>query len=594
MWRSLFQKHRKESLYLLTILLVTAVLLGLMLNRFLTVVNHDSAIFCILAQSLLKGNYLLTSEPNPQPYFTFPPFLSLQLAGLMRLFQNTDPQAMQLVFKGYINLLFLASLPLFYLWLRQMRGSVTAMALTALVAVNSIIFKYSSDILSDVPYWAFSMAAILACWLFQEQLQQYKEMNASSQASSSMTGAAFGDVRSTRYPWGWFALSVLMIILCALTRQIGMALILAFLLTLLAQKQWKVLLLSLLLFAGTVGVWQGYEHQYRSAHRSDIDSLNQQGVQEVLDRSPIKLEYVKHFLVDRPVDKDQNRLQTSPWVLLGNIRDRIIFYTHTSLDQLIPRLRLPVNGLKVTVTHFWPFMLLVWALFLPGLWQLGRRFLFGGLYLALYMGVLLVYPYTSPRFLLPVFPLIVVCVFLSVLSLKSWLEKRASASEKHASKTGLPVKAMSRVLIPAFIVLSLLAQLPETLRWVSAGYKLKVANQGPSLRRGNAAYYRTLLWIRENTPEKSLIISRKPPVTYFYSGRPSTAFPFTAHQDELFAYIEDKKTRYGTTYSHIYIFEDNVFGSSTRYLKPALEKHQDRLQLVYTEPTTQSRVWRLK
>lgn len=554
------QAYKTEIAYITGVVLLAAVLMGLMLNPFLTVVNHDSAIFCILAQSILKGNYLLVSEPNPQPYFTFPPLLSLQLAGLMTLFGNTDPESMQWVFKGYIDVLFLCSLPLFYIWVRQMFSRRDAMILTPLVAVNPIIFKYSSDILSDTPYWAFSMLAMFAAWQFQRTSE-----------------------RQEGKPLRWFFLAVVMIILCALTRQIGMALVMAFLAILAVRKQWKLLITASVLFILTVGGWQSYEHFYRSAHRSDISSLNQQGVQEVLDKSPIKLEYVKHFLIDRPVDMDQNRLQTSPAVLWQNVVDRVQAYTEISLDQLLPDMKVKRNGHKVNLTHFAGFMLLFWVLFLPGLWWLFRRYPYGGLYLGVYLGVLLVYPYISPRFLLPVFPLILLCCYLGLLAIRDKLAQQVPA-----------FKSIAPLAVPFFVVLALAGHLPDTIRWVNAGLQLKLANQGPSLRKGNRAYYETLLWLKANTPKDSLIISRKPPVTYFYSGRRSTAFPFTAHQDKLFAYIDEKRRRYGREFPHIYIFEDNVFGSSTRYLKPTVEKYHNRLKLVYTEPVTHSRVWLLQ
>jgi hypothetical protein len=362
-----------------------------------------------------------------------------------------------------------------------------------------------------------------------------------------------------------------------------MALVVAFLAMLGLSKQWKLLLTALTMFVVFVGGWQSYEHFYRLHHRSDISSLNQQGVQEVLDKSPIKLEYVKHFLVDRPVDMDQNRLQTSPAVLAQNIVDRVVAYTYISLDQLLPDMKIKQGGHKINLAHSAIFMVLLWVLFAIGLQAMAGAFPFMGIYIGTYMGVLLVYPYISPRFMLPIFPFVLVCVFWGLLTAIAWFTQKKPSLQK-----GWPV------ILSAFMVLALLAQLPDTLRWVNAGYQLKKANQGPSLRKGNKAYFETLLWMRSNTPENSLIISRKPPVTYFYSGRRSTAFPFTAHEDKLFAYIEEKRTRYGQEFPNIYIFEDHVFGSITRYLEPTVEKYQDHLSLVYTEPVTHSRVWLLK
>jgi hypothetical protein len=448
-----------------------------------------------------------------------------------------------------------------------MVGRSHAMILTALVALNPIIFKYTSDILSDTPYWAFSMAALYAAWRFQKC-----------------------DKAKDGKPLVWYFATITLIILCALTRQIGMALVLGFLISLGLRKQWKLLALSVALFAITVGAWQSYEHFYRSGHRSDIDSLNQQGVQQVLDKSPIKLEYVKHFLVDRPVNYDENRLQTSPFILLENAWNRVQAYTKHSLDQLLPKLRVNINGSKTNLAHFWLFMIGFWVLLLPGLRNLYRAFPFAGLYLTLYMAVLMVYPYISVRFILPAFPLILLCAYWGLITFKEKLEQ--PASRPLAGK--LVAKKLALALVPVFVMLSLIAVLPDTIRRVQDGYKLKIADQGPSLRKGNKAYYETLLWLKANTPEDSLIISRKPPVTYYYSGRKSTAFPFTADTEKLFQYVQEKQTRYGQQFSGIYIFEDTAFGESKRFLQPMVEKHRDRLTLLYTEPTTQSRVWRLK
>ncbi len=567
--KAFLQRFSKEQWGLAGILALVALLLGLMLNPFLTVVNHDSAIFCILAQSLLKGHYLLVSEPNPQPYFTFPPFLAVQLAALMLLFQNFDPQGMQSIFKGYISLLFLLSLPVFFVWVKGLLGSRTALILTLLVGLNPIIFKYTSDILSDTPFWALAMGAIYTVWRFQ-------------QASAQKQTLPYQQILAIR----WFGAALVLIILCALTRQIGMALVLAFLIVLVQRKQWKCLVAAILAFVVTVGGWQSYEHFYRSAHRSDIGSLNQQGVQEVLDRSPIKLEYVKHFLIDKPVHLDENRSQANPFILAQNVLQRVDAYTEVTLNQLMPELKLRLGGPtspKINVAHLLPFKCLVWVLFGLGLVALYRAFPFAALYLGLSMGVLLVYPYISQRFLLPLYPLILLCLAWGLRSsLTALSQKRPSVSKAQP------------VLVVILTVLALTASLIETLHWVSAGYRLKVANQGPSLRTGNRAYYHTLLWLKTHTPADSLIISRKPPVTYFYSGRKSTAYPFTANHAQLFAYIQEKKARYGRQFPHIYIFEDTAFVESQRLLKPTVEEYQSRLQLVYTEPKSQSRVWLLK
>ena len=571
-------RNRAEYIWLGLILVVAALLLALQHNRFLTVVNHDAAIFCILAKSLLHGNYMLVSEPNPQPYFTFPPFMSVQLAGLMLLFQNTDIQAMQGIFKSYINLLFLASIPLYYWWTRGLLGWKHAVALTALLAVDPIISKYIADVLSDAPFWALSMGALFSVWK-RQQNEVERIGTRENPPTASAVGTELTATKAHKRSLLWSALSLLFIVLCALTRQIGAALVLGYLIHLAMQKMWKQLIVAVLVFAVTVGGWQSYEHFYRSAHRSEISSLNQQGVQEVLDKSPIKLEYVKHFLVDRPVDMDENRSQANVAVLLGNVRDRYFAYTHLLLGQLAPPLKVKLGGQKTDIFQTLPFMLLFWAAAHYGLWQLWRNFRFGALYAILSFGVLLVYPYVSIRFMLPLAPIVLLCVYWGVRDLVLHLR-----SEKFAPA----VRGAALAILPVFLALALTAHLIETIRRVHDGYELKVANVGPSLREGNRAYYETLLWMKKNLPTNAIVISRKPPVTYFYSGRASTAFPFTADSDKIFAYIEEKQKLNPT--KPLYIFEDHVFDNS-HYLTQAIETHLNKVQLVHTETQTKSRIW---
>lgn len=510
-----------------------------MLNPYLTLVNHDSAIFSILAQSILNGNYLLVSEPTSQPYFTFPPLLSLQLAGLMLLFQNSDPLQMQMIFKGYIHLLFVASIPIYYLWLRQYfpeDNPWPARGLTLLLALTAIMYKYTSGVLSDVPYWTFSIAALYSLW-------QKK-----------------------------FVPSLILVVCCALTRQIGLALVLAMLISLASEKQWKQLAISVVVFALTVGGWQSYEHFYRSSHRSEVDSLNQAGVQQVLDKSPIKLEYVKHFLIDNPVQQDESASQLNPSILLQNAGVRLKTYGEYLMNQLLPPLRVKLNGDKQNIWH-WPILLLLLgATWITGFVQTGRKFPVLGWYVGLYFGVLLLYPYLSVRFILPVLPFL----FLN-------LYEGASAL--------MPGQPIRRAVLPILLGVVLIGgQLPQTIRYVSHEYKIKKAHVGPSTKASNRAYYESLLWVKANTPKDSLLITRKPPVAYLYSDRKATAFPFTHHTDKLMHFVQTQHQHFAKTY----LVEDQAFEESTKYLKPLVERYHQALKLVYEDPQSKTRVWQIK
>lgn len=562
--KSTFPSKRTEWILLGTIILLSGLCFLLMLNPFLTVVNLDSAIFCLLGQAIAQGQgYLLLSEPNPQPYFTFPPLLPLQIAGLMNLFGNTDIQAMQPILKASIQLMFLVSLPFFYGWTRDLFGKPLALALTLLVGLNPVVFKYSSDVLSDVPYWAYSSLAIFYVWRW-------------NQSKNQPNG------------WRWFAGALIAIALSALCRQIGIALILAFLLMLTVQRHWKPLILAAVVCGSVILGWQGYEHNYRSTHAVEADGLNQAGVQAVLDKSPVKLEFIKHFMTLNPVSDDQaESVQplTHPDQLLAQGLKRFDRYSGILLDQVFPPLTVRINGEKENVFHLFPFVILLWGTLLLGFRQVQSKFPFLGYYVLLYGGVLMVYPYISPRFLLPVLPLLLCYGVAGLSQIANWIQEKASVPSGS-------LKWATAALVPCFVLLTLCGgHLPQTIRWVNAGYKIKKADIAPSLKPENKGFYESLVWLKGNTPTNSLIISRKPPVTYYYSGRKSIAFPFTKKEPTFLSFIEHKAQQYHAQFRQVYLIEDTAFGETKTYLSPVLEKNPKAFRLVYTNPTSGSRIW---
>ncbi len=557
----------KDRPFLLMVLALSTVLFGLMLNPYLTVVNHDSAIFCLIGQALASGKgYLLEYGPEAQPYFTFPPLLPLLIAGWLKLSGTPDLESAQWVLKGGIHLLFLASIPLFYYWLRDHFSLWHTRILTLFLAINPLIFKYSSDVLSDVPYWALSMAALffLSHWQKSKILEKNQEIASSKGFSSHLA-------------WG-----IIFIALSFWMRQVGVSLLLGFLAYLLLKKEWKTLTVSAVILLLAAGLWPGYEHYYRSTHTVTGETLNQAGVSSLLDKSPIKLEFIKHFLVQSPVAQDNAHMAKGLEDYAEIIGARVTGYSKIVTDQLLPPIRVKTeDGSKINIIYYaTPFLAL---LFLVGVSSIFRAYPLMSLYLIIYLGVFAIYPYISPRFILPVFPFILIILYQGILSSLELLQPHFP----------LPFfRKVSINFLSLFVGVALLGgHLPDTLRWVNAGYKLKIAQVGPSRRPDNRAYYETLLWIKENTPTNSLIITRKPPVAYYYSDRKSLAFPFTADTEAFYSYLQEKQQRYGS----VYILEDTAFGESDRYLKPVLQVYHRSFSDVFRHPVqNDAALWQMK
>jgi hypothetical protein len=569
---------KSETLFLLIPVGVALILCLLMLNGGLTVVNLDSAIFYLLGKALATGHgYVLLSEPNPEPYFTFPPLLPLQIAGILSLVGlQSDQIVHQLWIKAYIHFLFLCSIPLFWGLIRPHTSRWAAFALTLLLALNPIIYKYSGDVLSDVPYWVTSCGAL---YYTSKLLSKTSESNKFSIKN--------------------ILLALLFLSASLLTRQMGMALALATLMSLLWVRQWKLVLLFGLVTGACVLGWQGYEHAYRSSHQKEADGLNQAGVNQILDKSPVKLEFIKHFLVTKPVDEDSAEVEQVASVgFLERVQTRLLKYTHWLTDLVLPTLSIKWQEEKQPLFHLLPFALGLWTVLLVGGLRLWRKNRLVTLYSAIYFGVLLVYPYTSVRFLLPLSPLFFWMMWEGALGVLEGFQGWQTQLKTHLNlKNILNTRSAFRYgLASGLLLLVIVAQLIPTIRWVNAGAKLRKADHIPSVRLENKGFYESLLWVKANTPKDSLIISRKPPVTYYYTERPSVTFPFTSNSQKLLANLEKKSKRYEARYPHVYIIEDNAFGESIKYLTPALKlKHgkANQLKLVYTHPKSGAKVWQL-
>jgi hypothetical protein len=80
-------------------------------------------------------------------------------------------------------------------------------------------------------------------------------------------------------------------------------------------------------------------------------------------------------------------------------------------------------------------------------------------------------------------------------------------------------------------------------------------------------------WIRENLPEKEVIFSRKPAVTYFYTGNKSVVFPYSLKSEEIYNEMINNGVRY--------IIFDEFSKETYDYLLPFIQKYRDRLKILY-------------
>lgn len=80
-------------------------------------------------------------------------------------------------------------------------------------------------------------------------------------------------------------------------------------------------------------------------------------------------------------------------------------------------------------------------------------------------------------------------------------------------------------------------------------------------------------WINKNLTGKGVILSRKPSITFLYTGHKAVIFPYTSDSERIWKETAKDSVQY--------IIVDEFSGETYYYLSPVLYKYRDRLKLLY-------------
>lgn len=205
---------RHSNLFLLAIILASAVLALLRFDSLQIGTSYDDAKYIILAESLASGEgYQLINFPRPQIERNFPPGWPLMLAPFTLAFpKNYD------ALKVVSLVLWLASIFLVYKLFSKRLTSPYIEILTALVALNPLLVGTSATVMSESAYLFFSLLALLA---FDKT-----------------------DEKKT----GWLILAIFLVFYTQQIRSIGIALTISLLIILFLSRRFKELGMSVVIF----------------------------------------------------------------------------------------------------------------------------------------------------------------------------------------------------------------------------------------------------------------------------------------------------------------------------------------------------------
>lgn len=307
----------------------------------------DNAAYITLGRSLLERHaYLSLYDPATPPHTQYPPGFALILA--IALAAGLQPWVQ---LKVLIALFSAVAVGLSFLWIRRRRSPVLALGVATLLAFSPGVIELGHWILSDVPFWFFTM---LALWAFER-------------LPSGMRGR--------------FAIAVLATVLAYFTRSAGLPLVIAALGWLALRRRWKQLAVLAAVIVPLAFLWW-----LRAGAQGGVD-------------------YVGQFWLVDPYTPALGRIGVAD--LFARAWENLSKYVSLHVPILLMGYAGPVPMARVIGSAA------VVALALFGWARRLRRPGVAELFLPLYIGLLLVWPavWSGERFLLPVLPLIVYYAF---------------------------------------------------------------------------------------------------------------------------------------------------------------------------------------
>ncbi len=461
----------------------------------------DDVYYLAVAKSLLLGKGFASGHLVGSPADTYhTPLFPLTLAGLYRFFPN-DYAFLKLasLIPTLLSIYLAFELALPYV------GPRRATLLSLCFAFNPLVFRATQDILTEPLFTAFSTAALLC-------LRRY------SQARSDL-GWPF---------WG----TVLLAGAAYYTRSMGLPLLAAAVLYLAVQKKWQKAILVGGSLALLVAPWllRGYL---------------------LGPPSELQLTYAPFYLVQDPTDPHSAAI-TLPTLALRVLR-KGIGYLVRELPALIawPDFFAQVSLVNFRPT-FWPIMALGLLLSMPVLVGYLRGIRRGwwllGLYVPLYFAPLVACSFSSPRFLVPLSPIL----------LLFWIEGVPS----------LLSPRWSRLALIAVLALALVCDVAELRR----AHTLEIPTRQE---------WQLVAWLAENTSPEAVLMGEPVGLLYLHTGRQGVPLWGKLTQPEILARIG----RYGVTHVALYAaasgVQDAASSQTTANLAAVIRRHAERFVLCY-------------
>ncbi len=239
---------------------------------------------------------------------------------------------------------------------------------------------------------------------------------------------------------------------------------------------------------------------------------------------------------------------------LLEIMERIFNNLIRYISQEIPVAGLPFlqSIVQTNGIYGWIAGVLLIALAVYGLYRMQKYKTIILPYLVGIFGILLLWPdvWFGIRFIIPILPLIIILAVYGLFDL---------AEQLHEQLT------WSRNLVIVIIIVLLFFSVGA----LKNEHSKAEAPYPPAYKN----YFNIATWIKKNTDQDAVICCRKTSVFNFFSQRLTTKYKYTNDSKDLLETLEKQNVDY-------VVVEQLGYGSTPRYLIPAIQKNQHRFQQI--------------
>lgn len=482
---------------------------------------QDDAHYLVLAEGLRDLQYRDSFRVDAPAHTRYPPVYPAVLAiwGILVADEFDRLVALNI-------LLSTAGLGLLYRAVSRTWSPVLGVAMLAPIAVNASTLDVLGEVRSEALYFFLTAVAL---WALAEHRPGGRMLAAAGVAA----------------------------LLGALTRSIGVAIVVAVALHWILERRKVAAPVFLSVSALTVGGWLLWTAMAPEQH---------------VGRS-----YVADFAF-RPSEGEASPLA---FVLVERMVRNASTYLYPSLGYHlgVPNIR-GVRADNVAVA------ILLATSTLTGLVVLWKRWRIAALYLATYGGILLIWPWTVGRFVVPLLPLLMLAVLLGLGTGARWIAHLAgswTASTRTPSRWPpwiTPVGTAWTVVL-AFALATTLWGSARTVQEVHTSRECARGSEPPDascVLRDQASFFEALRYISQELPEDAVILSAKPEPLHHYTRR------LTAPIDDALRQSPDGFLSFAREHGTGYVLLGSLQQAEIHRLPELLEPNCRELALVREFP----------